>query len=258
VTIFAAYDTTGAPLTGLTPSWIVVLDAGTGLAIAAPTFTNLGDGLYLIGAGTASSTAGIIDLGATAFPRYLHFGSSSRSTIVAYSLAGAPVAGLTPVWDSSVDGDGLPVVGPLFTDLGSGLYRIDYTGPDSRSGVMDFGATANPRYSQWSFDPFDADPPVISGMTPAPGDITATEPIEFDVVDIDPGLLRVIITLKYSSASQTIVVHDGTDFKPPFDTAESVRTAITDGFHYRLYPAGGWTGGFELSVEAIDGAGNLV
>ena len=256
--IFSAYDLSGQPLPGLVPVWHVVLDAGTGVAIGPqPTFTSLGDGLYSIGSALTSNAAGIVDLGVTASPRFVHIDAITDATVAAYDeTTGLPVAGLTPIWDSTVDGGGLPVAGPAFTDLGSGLYRVDYAGPDSRSGVIDLGVGRSPQFSQWGYDPFNADPPVIANMVPAPGDIDKTAPIDFDVTDVDPGLRRVILHLKYSSDSETLVIHDGDDFKPPFDGPTNVRSAISGGFHYTIFPAGGWTGSFDLDVVAIDAAGN--
>lgn len=256
--IFAAYDLLSLPLAGLTPSWHVVVDAGTGAPISPqPTFTDIGDGLYQIGSALTSSGSGIIDLGATALPRFIHVDGSSHSTAAAYdSATELPIAGLTPIWDSIVDGGGLPVAGPAFTDLGLGLYRIDYSGPDSRAGVIDFGVGRSPRFSQWAYDPFNADPPVIANMVPAPGSIGQMVLIDFDVTDVDPGILRIILHLKYAADAETLVVHDGSSFNPPFDGPLNVRTSISDGFHYTLMPAGGWTGGFTLEVVAIDSAGN--
>lgn len=255
--IFAGYDQTPAPDAGLTPAWVVLYDAATGLPIAQPTITNIGDGLYQIGAGLSAASAGLIDLGATALPRYLHLDNAIGTTVAAYDLSLAPLTGLAPSWDSFVDDVGAPAAQPSLTELGGGLYRIDYSGPASRSGVLDLGATASPRYYSWSFDPFNADPPTITNMTPTPGAIVQADSIEFDVQDIDPGLLKVGITLKYDSRTETIVVHDGTNFQPPFDGAGNTRTVISDGFHYEILPAGGWTGGFTLNVTAIDGEGNL-
>ena len=255
--IFAAYDDMAAPLAGLTPAWDVLYDAATGLPISATTFVDLGSGLYKIGSGLTASSAGIVDLGVTALPRYIHVDADSPNTLAAYDGSQAPLAGLVPVWDSFVDDAGAPQTPATFTELAGGLYRINYSGPAVRAGVIDLGATAIPRYYSWEFSPFNADPPTITNMVPAPGDIDSGSVLAFDVEDVDPGLLKVILTLKYAARSETIVVHDGTEFKPPFDSVANVRSVITDGFHYVIHPAGGWTGGFTLEVCAVDSAGNL-
>lgn len=106
--------------------------------------------------------------------------------------------------------------------------------------------------------PTDSTPPVISNMTPTPGEITPETVIEFDVEDVLPGIVLVTIGLKYTSSPETIVVHDGAEFKVPFDTSSSSRIAIPNGYHFTLAPAGGWTGNFTLEVKAVDGDGNLL
>lgn len=257
MTIFAAYDLEGAPLAGLAPTWHAVYDAATELPIASPTIANLGDGLYLI-TGLTGATAGIIDLGATASPRYLHLDATTLATTAAFDLAPEPLAGLAPAWDSFVDGAGAPAVQPTITELGGGLYKIDYSGPDDRSGVIDFGATAAPRYPSWVYSSADTDPPTIANMAPVPGEIVASDVLEFDVEDTDPGLRTVILTIKFASQPSTIVVHDGAEFKYPFTGAANVRTSITDGYHYAIRPSGGWLADFSLDVAAVDRSGNLV
>jgi hypothetical protein len=110
----------------------------------------------------------------------------------------------------------------------------------------------------------DTTPPVIQNMTPTPGVFPGTRaqakntPIEFDVTDIDPGLQIVVLTMKYAGINETLVVHNGSDFLYPFDSDESVRTAITDGFHFAVLPRDGWTANIDdLQVYAIDAHGNL-
>lgn len=118
----------------------------------------------------------------------------------------------------------------------------------------------------------DAGPPVILNVTPTPPDGFGTDklaartiPIEFDVIDTAPGLRLVLVTVEIAPPGtvpvpvDTRVVHDGVAFLWPFDSPESERTAISDGFHYRVLPRGGWLLGarIELDVHAIDGAGNL-
>lgn len=110
----------------------------------------------------------------------------------------------------------------------------------------------------------DTTPPTISNMTPTPGVFPGTRaqakitPIEFDVTDIDPGLKIVVLTLKYAGTNSTLVVHNGTEFLYPFDSSESARTVITDGFHFKVLPRKGWTANIDdLQVYALDSHGNL-
>lgn len=110
----------------------------------------------------------------------------------------------------------------------------------------------------------DSTPPVIQNVAPTPGDLAGTlaaarlTPVEFDVVDTTPGLRAVVLTLKYHSHTETLVVHNGTSFVYPFDSATSLRTSITNGYHYLVLPrAPGWDDAFDLRVYAVDQAGNL-
>lgn len=104
----------------------------------------------------------------------------------------------------------------------------------------------------------DTSPPIVTNMAPVPGEVTKNDQISFDVTDVSPGTVLIVIHLKYTSSTETIVVHDGAEFKPPFDTVDSSRVAIADGYTYTVRPSGGWTGGFLLEVLAVDGDGNLL
>jgi len=83
-------------------------------------------------------------------------------------------------------------------------------------------------------------------------------PITFDVEDATPGLRMVVITVRYVTIPGTFVVHDGTQFQYPFDSAESERVATATGYSFTVLPRGGWPGDIaELFVYAVDQAGNL-
>lgn len=108
--------------------------------------------------------------------------------------------------------------------------------------------------------PANAVAPTITNLAPTPGTQLASRqtPITFDVADVDPGLRMVVITVRYVTIAGTHVVHDGTGFRYPFDSADSVRTGIGGGYHYSVLPRGGWPGDIEsLFVYAVDRAGNL-
>lgn len=112
--------------------------------------------------------------------------------------------------------------------------------------------------------PQDEAPPYITNVNPSPGLIggsraqAAVTPIEFDVKDDAPGLRIVLVTLKYTGGDITYVVHDGSAFLEPFNSSESVRTVISNGYHFKLLPKyGGWRGSFQLWVYALDRHGNL-
>ncbi len=102
--------------------------------------------------------------------------------------------------------------------------------------------------------------PTITNVTPDPGTTLPSRQtaISFDVQDVDPGLQIVVITLRYTSSQGTFVVHNGTQFLYPFDSAGSTRTPIDNGFHFTVLPRRGWAGDIDqLFVYAVDHAGNL-
>ena len=110
----------------------------------------------------------------------------------------------------------------------------------------------------------DTTAPVIANLTPVSGNLAATraaaasQPIEFDVTDLDPGLRMVLVVIKLAGDPKRYVVHDGSDFIWPYNGAVSARTAITDGYHYTILPTMGWQDDItELFVYAVDAAGNL-
>lgn len=116
----------------------------------------------------------------------------------------------------------------------------------------------------------DATAPTISNMTPspsvAPGDpggfpadyrAARTTPIEFDVTDVTPGIALIIVWVKFSNRTDTLVVFDGVSLLWPFDL--STVTPITNGYHFAVLPRGGWPSDCTVSfhARAIDQAGNI-
>ncbi len=103
----------------------------------------------------------------------------------------------------------------------------------------------------------DEQDPVITNLTPAPGELTERQAIEFDVTDVSPGLRLVALWIKFTNQRRPWVVYDGETFWDPFDGNSEV-SAITDGYHFVLQPNGIWPDtSFDLTVTAIDAAGNL-
>lgn len=128
----------------------------------------------------------------------------------------------------------------------------DYTGKILESAPLLFNAGAGPGA--------DTTPPTIGNVSPASGtELTnAQTPIEFDVTDLDPGLVAVIVTLKYSVRNETLVVWNGAQFVSPFNSLVSERTVIANGYHFKILPQGGWLSDIsQLFVYAIDAAGNV-
>ena len=98
--------------------------------------------------------------------------------------------------------------------------------------------------------------PVISGLTPAPGQLSSRfQEIEFDVDDISPGISLVFVYLKYANKNETYMVHNGVSFILPFT---GTRTSTPTGYHFELSAIGGFQNAFDLSVSAVDTDGNVV
>ena len=106
----------------------------------------------------------------------------------------------------------------------------------------------------------DENPPTVTNVSPASGTTlaTASTPVSFDVTDLDPGVLAVLVTVKFANRKETQVVYDGSKFVAPYDTDGSSVTPITDGFSFVIQPDGQWLGDIEqMFVYAIDANGNL-
>ena len=100
-------------------------------------------------------------------------------------------------------------------------------------------------------------PPVISNVTPTPGDTLARDAfIEFDVTDVDSAIRAVLIVAQWSTQDPWETVFDGDSFSPGYDTF-SIRTVITDGYHFKVKRSLGWkTSSVSFKPIAIDVSGN--
>jgi hypothetical protein len=96
---------------------------------------------------------------------------------------------------------------------------------------------------------------VVSNFAPPLGSALArTDPVFFDVTD-NLGALRLVhLSAKFADGTYE-VIHDGTDFAAGYATL-STRTAITNGFRYRVRRSAGWISGPTIVPLAIDTAGN--
>lgn len=94
--------------------------------------------------------------------------------------------------------------------------------------------------------------PEISNVT-APGEITRTTPLVFDVTD-DAGLRRVLPSILFPGRPPELA-HDGESFTVGY-VDDSTRTAIAGGYRYSLLRRGGWPAPPTLRVYALDTHGN--
>ncbi len=253
---FAAYDASGAPLAGLTPTWSAYFNAQTGAVVAGPAFTDRGGGLYEVS--VPANECGIADLGATALNRYVFFGSTSVVTFPAFALAdGTPLAGLVPSWSTIRDATGAAITpAPAIDALGGGIYR-SASAPNGCMGIVNLGATANPVYVAIDNEPSaDTTAPTVSNVSPVAGTTLGRfDPVTLDVTDVGTGLRLVVLAAQFAGGSIYEIVHDGTSFAPLY-AAGSARTVISGGYHYSLARLGGWPGALTLMPFAVDQAGN--
>lgn len=106
----------------------------------------------------------------------------------------------------------------------------------------------------------DGTAPTITDVSPTPGTpIDRDQPVTFTVEDVEPGLQYVLVTLRYTHRPGTMVVHDGTQFRYPFDGGACTRTPTANGYDFSVIPRGGWLDDIEeLRVLAFDSAGNVM
>jgi hypothetical protein len=254
IDVITAFDVNGAPLAGLTPTWAAYKALDGGAAGTEPTIEAIGGGQYRV-LDMPVDRCGIVDLGATAAPRYAVVDAKSGVTFAAFDAAGTRLAGLTPSWATVRVAATGAVVGspPTFADLGGGLYRVDGLDTDV-CGIIDLGASANPRGLVVDLPAADQVAPVVANVSPSSGTtIGRGASVTFEVTDTFPGLRRAMVIAKFDAEWE--VVHDGDSFGPKYSRA-SVREAISGGYRFRISRIGGWPSSPTLLPIAIDQAGN--
>lgn len=110
----------------------------------------------------------------------------------------------------------------------------------------------------------DTTPPTVTVVTPAGALASASTPVVVEISDAAPGLLAVIVVLRYAPPEdgRTLLVYDGANFVAPFAT-NSLKQVIGGGIggavtRLTILPDGGWPAGIDwLWAYAIDGDGNL-
>lgn len=133
-----------------------------------------------------------------------------------------------------------------FLPLIAGFTESDLGGFSFPSEFLPLGAIAG-----------DVTPPTISNLTPTPGTtINSGDVIAFDVTDLSPGLAKVFIGVSFGGSTEVILVHNGDVFVGSY--TGSIRTAITNGYHYQVQKTGGWPAGSSITMTpfALDKAGN--
>lgn len=85
-----------------------------------------------------------------------------------------------------------------------------------------------------------ASPPTVANVNPAGGTtLGRTSPIQLDVLDTGDALRAVILMAYWSDNSPPEVIHDGDNFVGLY-TTYSVKSVITNGYHFFIQRTGGW------------------
>lgn len=129
--VFAAYDDEGQPLAGLVPVWLNLKKVSDGTDAAQPAITELSGGLYKTTL-LREHVAGLIDLGDSAYPRYLPYDSESLLGL-GYSLGYA--AGQEATNMLVVNQSVAKTVSVRTVSASTGL-PITVTGPDLAAAVV--------------------------------------------------------------------------------------------------------------------------
>lgn len=91
--------------------------------------------------------------------------------------------------------------------------------------------------------------PVISDIDPAEGTrLGPLERVSFDVTGV--GTAGLLVALRFDGGVEE-TIHDGTDFVGYYANPRSSRRAISGGYTFTVYRAGGWVEAFELRAYAI-------
>lgn len=98
--------------------------------------------------------------------------------------------------------------------------------------------------------------PLVSNVSPAVGTaIHATDPLSFEITDT-VSFRRILIVADFGSIGIQEVIHDGDSFSQIYTGGSNARTAITDGFAYRVLRNGGWPASPRIIPYALDTAGD--
>jgi len=119
---------------------------------------------------------------------------------------------------------------------------------------------SNNSYLHWEFEfAFVVERPVVSGLTPAAGELPSRkESIVFNISDAN-GLAAVLLAVKLADRPQTLLAFDGVRMRRPFpgtSRAEVYAPGGVTGKTFTLLPVGGWPAAPVVSWWAIDTLGN--
>jgi hypothetical protein len=241
-------------------SWLEYRDAVTGDSLSPPSFSEFDDGEY--GAPRLANThCGIVDMGSSASPRYLHLACALPQTFAVWATDGAPVVGAEPVWTTFKDGitgfniGSSPVLEPLA--IGSYIYRIvEPDPPHFAMGIINLGESASPRYLSVLMNSARA---AIADFSPTVGStIACTDSLSFDVTDDSGDFKKILLIVRFPDGSSEVVY--GAPGAPggfePFYSTYSQVSAIANGYRFIVRRQQGWPAAPTLLPVLLDEAGS--
>lgn len=95
----------------------------------------------------------------------------------------------------------------------------------------------------------------VNNGTPAPGEITTSQLLGFDVTCADSEIATVLVWVHFKELHTTELAYDGNGFTEQFS---GTVTGITDGLRFSFKRTSGWIASPKVSVKAIsvDGGTN--
>ena len=141
---------------------------------------------------------------------------------------------------------------PLFHVVGNFLVPFGVV-PTLSGGAKGDASFSMPRTTTTQYP--TATPPTVAVVSPALGNISATDSLVFDVTDSD-GFTELVVAVSFANGDYEIA-HDGTSFSSNYST-NSTRAAISSGYRYTLKRFNNWHSSPTVKVFPVDtlGAGS--
>lgn len=106
----------------------------------------------------------------------------------------------------------------------------------------------------YSLTPTPAAPSVAAFSPAAPGPVTVTQAVDFEVTDDSTSIAELRVSVRYPALNIEEVVYNGSSFVSPYTGSV---TGIANGFDVSISRGGtGWKHDFEVRVFALDNLGN--
>jgi hypothetical protein len=190
--------------------------------------------------------------------------SSTKITVWAFALSdGSPLAGLTPSWsifENVADGS-TRTPQPTFTDTGGGQYTFAHglSADEAFAGVIDFGATANPRYQPVSARYEDFLTPATSSDVPSAATVASQVRTELttELGRIDAAVSSRLASASYSAPPSAATIADAVldEALSGHATAGTAGAALTTASGYTIPSAATIATQVDTTLSSSHGSG---